>query len=62
MCYLFPVEDVNYKTKLDEASLVKAKDELGEKEKDMMNEVQAFRNLILQEKWLRTPTGKMYKR
>lgn len=49
-------DDVNFKTQLDEASLAKARDELGEKDKDIVNEVQAFRNLVLQEKWLRTPT------
>ena len=52
----FPA-DVNFKSQLDEASLVKAKEELGESEKDRVNGVQAFRNLILQDKWLRTPTG-----
>ena len=38
-------------------SLQRAKDELGENEKDRINEVRSLRNLVLQEDWLRTPTG-----
>lgn len=49
-------EDVNFQSQLDETSLNRAKEELGEVEKDRLSAVQSFRNLILQEKWLRTPT------
>lgn len=49
-------EDIKFQTQLDEASLTKAKEELHEVEKDRINAVQSFRNLVMQEKWLRTPT------
>ena len=51
-------EDLEFKSQLDEESLLRAKEELNENVKDRMCAVQSFRNLILQEKWLKTPTGK----
>ncbi|KAL4229352.1 hypothetical protein ACF0H5_012391 [Mactra antiquata] len=49
--------DVNFVSKLDEASKKKAKDELNElNDKDRALAVQAFREWILQQKWLKTPT------
>ena len=50
-------EDLMFKSKLDEASLKKAREELNENEDDRISIVQSFRNLIFQENWLRTPTG-----
>lgn len=49
-------EDAQFESKLDEASLIRAKEELNENAKDRICAVQSFRNLILQEKWLKTPT------
>ena len=49
--------DAAFKTKLDKASREKAHEELNEVEKDRLGAVQSFRNLVLQERWLRTPTG-----
>ncbi|XP_052817590.1 alpha-tocopherol transfer protein-like [Mya arenaria] len=49
--------DVDFVSKLDEASKKKAKEELNEiNDKDREMAVQAFREWILQQKWLRTPT------
>ena len=53
-------DDVNFKTQLDKECLDLAKRELHEEEKDRITAVQSFRNLVCQEKWLRTPTGLTY--
>ena len=50
-------EDAQFESKLDEANLIRAKEELNENAKDRICAVQSFRNLILQENWLKTPTG-----
>ena len=50
-------EDVSFQSKLDDASMKTATDELNENVKDRIDAVQSFRHLVLQEKWLKTPTG-----
>ena len=50
-------EDVSFQSKLDDASMKTATDELNENVKDRIGAVQSFRHLVLQEKWLKTPTG-----
>ena len=48
-------------SKLDEKSLKVAKEELHERnEKDRLLAVQTFRQWVLEQKWLRTPTGIVY--
>ena len=55
-------EDANFHTKLSEASLQRAQDELGENESERNNEVQSLRHLVLHEEWLKTPTGMFWER
>lgn len=50
-------DDINFKSKLDHRSREKAREELGESEKDRLGAVQSFRSLVQQQPWLRTPTG-----
>lgn len=56
MAFIVEPGDAAFKTKLDKASREKAHEELNEVEKDRLGAVQSFRNLVLQERWLRTPT------
>ena len=57
--YVFNIAgDAKFVSKLDEASKKKAKDEIGEKsDKDRELAVQALRGWVVQQKWLKTPTG-----
>ena len=49
-------------SKLDEESLKVAKEELHERnEKDRLLAVQTFRQWVLEQQWLRTPTGIVYR-
>lgn len=48
--------DEKFESKLDQKSRQKAKEELGEDEKDRLGAVQSFRHLVLQQPWLRTST------
>ena len=53
--------DTEFVSKLDEKSLKVAKEELHERnEKDRLLAVQTFRQWVLEQKWLRTPTGIVY--
>ena len=51
--------DDDFRSTLDEASRKKAKDELHElNDKDTVLAVQTLRQWVLQQDWLKTPTGK----
>ena len=54
--------DTEFVSELDEVSKQLAKDELNERnEKDRLLAVQTLRRWVLEQKWLRTPTGMMFK-
>ena len=56
--YNYISDDIKFVSKLDEDSKKKAKRELNElNDTDRSLAVQSFRQWILQQKWLKTPTG-----
>ena len=63
--FIFPLiflfsDDIKFISKLDEDSKKKAKRELNElNDADRILAVQSFRQWVLQQKWLKTPTGKI---
>jgi hypothetical protein len=58
--YLYASDDIKFVSKLNEESQKKAKKELNElNDTDRILAVQYFRQWVLQQKWLKTPTGKI---